>query len=79
MSVRFFPQELRGGNPGLLLEEPGEVLRVFETQQAGGFVDVVPVHQEVLSLIYHIGMDVADGGAAGGFVDDVTQVTGRIG
>ena len=55
------------------------MVRELEAQEVGGFVDVVTIHQEVLTLIYHKGMDIADGGAAGGFVDDVAQVTGRIG
>ena len=55
------------------------MVRVFEAQQVGGLVDIMAVHQEVLSLIYHKGMDIADGGAAGSFVDNISQVTGRIG
>ena len=51
------------------------MLREFEAKQVGGFVDVVAVHQDALSLFYHEGVDVADGRAAGGFVDDVAQIT----
>ena len=51
----------------------------LETQQVGGFAHVVPVHQQILALFDHEGMDVADGRAAGGLVDDVAQIAGRVG
>lgn len=55
------------------------MVRELEAQEVGGFVDVMAVHQEVLSLFNYEGMDVADGRTAGGFVDHVAQVAGRIG
>ena len=73
---KLFPQEFRRCNAGLLLEEAGEVVRVLKTQKVCGFVDIMTVHQEVLALLYHKGMDIADGRSAGGLVDDVAQVTG---
>ena len=55
------------------------MVREFETEHMRGFIDVVSVHQEILALLDHERMDVADGGAAGGLVDDIPQITGRIG
>ena len=52
------------------------MVRVLKTQKVCGFVDIMTVHQEVLALLYHKGMDIADGRSAGGLVDDVAQVTG---
>ena len=49
---------------------------VVKAQQVGGFAYVVPVHEEVLALLYDKGMDVTDGGAAGCPVNDITQITG---
>jgi len=55
------------------------MVRVFESQQVGGFVDVVTIHEEVFPLVYYKGMDIADGGVAAGFVDDIAQIAWRIG
>ena len=49
---------------------------ILKAQQSGGLVDIVPVHEEVLALLYDKGMDVTDGGAAGCPVNDITQITG---
>ena len=75
-SGTLFPQEFRRRNAGDLFEETGEVVRKLKTQQVGGFAYVVPVHQEALTLFNHEGMDVADGRAAGRFVNYVAQITG---
>ena len=74
--VPLFPKKHRRRNSCDLLEEAGEVVRILEAQEVGGFVDVMAVHQEVLALFNYEGMDVADGRAAGGFVNHVAQVAG---
>ena len=52
------------------------MVRELEAQEMGGFIDVMSVHQEVFALFNHKGMDVADGRAAGGFVNHVAEVSG---
>ena len=49
----FGSQELRGSDACRLLEQAGEMVREFEAQQAGGFADVVAVHQQTLALLGH--------------------------
>lgn len=51
-------------------------MRVFETQEMGCFTYVVTVHQEILALLYHERMYIADSRAAGSFMDDIAQIAG---
>ena len=46
----------------------------FEAEEVGGFGDVVTVHQQALGLVDDVIVDVSDGCAACGFVDDVAEV-----
>ena len=55
------------------------MMREIETEQAGGLVDVVALHQQTFRLIYYIIVDVADGRAARGLVDEIAEIAGRIG
>ena len=48
-----------------------------EAEQAGGFADVMTLHQQIFRLIDDVVVDVADGCAARGFVDDVAKVARR--
>ena len=51
----------------------------FEAEEVRGFADVVTVHQQALGLVDDVVVDVSDGSAACGLVDDVAEVTRRIG
>ena len=51
----------------------------IKTQEARGFADVVTTHEQALGLIDDVVMDVADGRSACGLVDDVAEITWRIG
>ena len=51
----------------------------FEAEKVWGLADVVPVHQQALGLIDDVIVDVSDGCAACGLVDDVAEVARRIG
>ena len=55
------------------------MVRKIETQQAGSLADVLTLHQQTFRLIDNIVVDVADGCAACGLVDNITEITGRIG
>ena len=55
------------------------MVRELVAQEVRGFIDIMTVHQKVLALLDHKGVDVADGGISGGFVNHVAQVAGRIG
>ena len=76
---RLFPQKLAGRKTGDSLKETGEMVREIETQQAGSLADVLTLHQQTFRLIYNIVVDVADGCATCGLVDNITEITGRIG
>ena len=67
-------QELGRSDAGHFLEEAGEVVRELEAEEEGCFAYIVSVHQKALALFYHERMDVADGRAAGGAVNHITQV-----
>ena len=45
--------ELAWSEPGNFPEQARKMLGVVKPQQVGGLVDVVPVHQKVLALLYH--------------------------
>ena len=51
----------------------------IEAEEAGGLADVMTLHQQTFRLIDDVVVDVADGCAACGVVDDVAEVAGRIG
>ena len=46
----------------------------FEAEEVRGFADVVTVHQQALGLVDDVVVDVSDGCAACGLVDDVAEV-----
>ena len=50
-----------------------------EAEEAGGLADVVAVHQQALSLIDDVVVDVADSRATCCLVNNVAEITGRIG
>jgi len=72
----LLPQKLRGGDAGEMLEQAGEVMGEVEAEEAGGLADVVAVHQQALGLVDDEVVDIADGGAARGLVDEVAEVVG---
>ena len=51
----------------------------IEAKEARGFADVVTVHEQALGLVDDIVVDVANGSASCGLMDDISKVTGRIG
>lgn len=55
------------------------MMREVEAEEAGGLADVMSVHQETLCLVNDVIVDVADGRATRCLVDDVAEITGRIG
>ena len=75
----LFPQILTRREPGHLLEKASEMMGKIEAQAARGLADVVAVHEQALSLIDDVIVDVTDGRAACRLVDDVTEITRRIG
>ena len=50
-----------------------------ETEQARGLADIVTLHEQALGLIDDVVVDVADGGASCGLVDEVAKVAWRVG
>ena len=51
----------------------------IEAKEARGFADVVTVHEQALGLVDDIVVDVADGRSSCRLVDDVAEITRRIG
>jgi len=51
----------------------------IEAQEARGLADVVAIHEQALSLIDDIVVDVADGRATCRLVDNIAEITWRIG
>ena len=77
--IPLFPHKLAGGESCDTFEEASEVMGKVEAEQAGGFADIMPLHQQAFRLIDNVVMDVADSRATCGFVDDVAEVARRIG
>ena len=50
-----------------------------ETEQTGGFADVMTLHQQTLCLIDDVVVNVANGRASCCLVDDVAKIARRIG
>ena len=76
---KLLQQELRRRRARYFFEHATEMMRILEAQQVGHFAYAEPFHQESLGLVDDEIMDVADGGAPGGLMDHVAEVTGRIG
>ena len=55
------------------------MMREVETEETGGLADVVAVHQQALCLVNDVIVDVANGRATRCLVDDIAEITGRIG
>lgn len=51
----------------------------IETKEPRGLADVVAVHEQTLGLVDDIVVDVADGRSSCRLVDDVAEITRRIG
>ena len=52
------------------------MVREVEAEQTGSFADVMSLHQQTLRLVDDVVMEIADGCAARGLVNDVAEVTG---
>ena len=77
--IVLFPQILARREPGHLLEETGEMMGKIEAEKARGLADVVAVHEQALGLVDDIVMDVADGRSSSRLVDNISEITRRIG
>ena len=51
----------------------------IEAEEARGLADVVTAHEQTLGLVDDIIVDVADGCSSCGLVDNVAEITWRIG
>ena len=58
------PGELTRCDACYFLEQPGEVVRKLEAQQARGFADIIPLHQQAFADVDDIGVNVMDGSGA---------------
>ena len=70
---------LARGKAGDSFEEAGKMVRKVKTQQAGGLIDVMTLHQQAFRLINNIIMDVADSRTACCLMNDIAEISGRIG
>ena len=75
----LFPQILARRESSHLFEEAGEMMGKIEAKKPRGFADVVTVHEQALGLVDDVIVDVADGRAACRLVDNITEITWRIG
>ena len=75
----LFPQILTRREASHFFEETGEMMGKIEAEKARGFADVVAVHEQALGLVDDVIVDVADSRAACRLVDDVAEITRRIG
>ena len=75
----LFPQILARREASHLLEETGEMMGKIEAQEARGLADVVAVHEQAFGLVDDIVVDITDGRSSCRFVDDVAEITRRIG
>ena len=51
---------------------------IFEAQQVGHFAYGKALHHEILGLIDYKAVDIADGGAVGGLMDYIAEISGGI-
>ena len=51
----------------------------IETEEARGLADVVTIHEQALGLVDDVIVDVADGRSPCRLVDDVAEISRRIG
>ena len=60
-------------------EKTCEMMRKVKTQQARSLTDIMTLHQQTLRLIDDILMYVADSCSASGLMNDIAEISGRIG
>ena len=77
--VNLFPQKLAGREACGALEKAGEMVGEIEAKQARGLADVVALHEQTLGLIDDVVVDVAYSCATSCLVDDIAEITWRIG
>ena len=75
----LFPQILARREASHLFEETGEMMGKIEAQEARGLANVVAVHEQALGLVDDVVVDVADCRSSCRLVDDVAEITWRIG
>ena len=72
-------QVIRRRHPRHLLEKAAEMVGILEAKEIGHFANGESLHQERFSLVYNEVVDIADCGPAGCLVNQVAEVSGRIG
>ena len=77
--IVLFPQILARREASHLLEEAGEMMGKIEAEEARGLADVVAVHEQALGLVDDVVVDVADGRSTCRLVDNIAEITWRIG
>ena len=75
----LFPQILARREASHLFEEAREMMGKIEAQKARGLADVVAVHEQALRLVDDIVVNVADGRSTCRLVDNIAEITWRIG
>ena len=75
----LFPQILARREASHFFKETGEMMGKIEAQEARGLADVVAVHEQAFGLVDDIVVDVSDGRSSCRLVDDVAEITWRIG
>ena len=75
----LFPQILARRESGHFFEESSEMMREIEAQEARGLADVVTVHEQAFGLVDDIVVDIADGRSSCSLVDNIAEITWRIG
>ena len=71
-------QEFRRSHSRHLLEQATEMVRIFKPKQISYFSNAEPFHQEGLGLVDNEGVNVTDGCAARGLVNNVAEISSRI-
>ena len=61
----------------MFFEDAGEVLRIVETEEAGGIGDAGAREQQLLCALHDEASNVVGGGVARQFVNEVAKVVGR--
>ena len=72
-------QVIRRRHSRHLLEKAAEMVGILEAKEIGHFANGESLHQERFSLVYNKGVDIADCRPTGRLVNQVAEVSGRIG
>ena len=78
-SVMVLLQVIRRRHPRHLLEKAAEMVGILKAKEIGHFANAEPLHQERFCLVNDKIVDIADCGPACCLVNQVAEVSGRIG